>query len=346
MCTTPDEKGLPIVGGSVRFRGRAAVNLTDGLDGLAIGSTLVASATYAIFTYVAGQMRGVGIVFSRFLEVDVTVGVVIGMAIVFTYATLGGMKGITWTQVAKLTQPTTVAGDDFGASVDFDGTSAVVGAPGIGMLKFLGDPATVRSARTYLGLLLATSIGLFLPAIIWTSHIAGSGDFTVGGILAGKIAGADIGLLLALFVFGVGKAAVMPVHRWLPAAMVAPTPVSALLHAVAVVKAGVFGMGRIVCHVFGVDLVGTLGIGIWLGIMIAINLQTSFLTPPFGFALFYLRGVAPATVTTGQISETPSSVAFWVANCATLPDPETRQVLSSRVSSRVASISAAKYTEP
>ncbi len=61
----------------------------------------VVCAIFVSFTYVAGQMRGVGIVFSRFLEVDVTVGVVIGMAIVFTYATLGGMKGITWTQVAQ-----------------------------------------------------------------------------------------------------------------------------------------------------------------------------------------------------------------------------------------------------
>lgn len=53
------------------------------------------------FTYVAGQMRGVGIVFSRFLEVDVTIGLIIGMAVVFTYAVLGGMKGITYTQVAQ-----------------------------------------------------------------------------------------------------------------------------------------------------------------------------------------------------------------------------------------------------
>jgi len=53
------------------------------------------------FTYVAGQMRGVGIVFSRFLEVDVTTGVIIGMAVVFMYAVLGGMKGITYTQVAQ-----------------------------------------------------------------------------------------------------------------------------------------------------------------------------------------------------------------------------------------------------
>ncbi len=61
----------------------------------------VICAIFISFTYVAGQMRGVGVVFSRFLEVDVTVGVVIGMAIVFIYATLGGMKGITWTQVAQ-----------------------------------------------------------------------------------------------------------------------------------------------------------------------------------------------------------------------------------------------------
>ncbi len=58
-------------------------------------------AIFISFTYVAGQMRGVGVVFSRFLEVDVNQGVVIGMAIVFIYATLGGMKGITWTQVAQ-----------------------------------------------------------------------------------------------------------------------------------------------------------------------------------------------------------------------------------------------------
>ncbi len=61
----------------------------------------VVCAIFVSFTYVAGQMRGVGIVFSRFLEVDVNVGVAIGMAIVFTYATLGGMKGITWTQVVQ-----------------------------------------------------------------------------------------------------------------------------------------------------------------------------------------------------------------------------------------------------
>jgi len=116
-----------------------------------------------------------------------------------------------------------------------------------------GDAATVRSARVYLGVLLATSIGLLLPAIVWTHSLAGSTQFTPGGLLADKLEGPAVGVLLALFVFGAGKAAVMPVHRWLPAAMVAPTPVSALLHAVAVVKAGVFTITKVIVYVFGID---------------------------------------------------------------------------------------------
>jgi multicomponent Na+:H+ antiporter subunit D len=82
---------------------------------------------------------------------------------------------------------------------------------------------------------------------------AGTGDFVHGGILQGKLGEPEVGLLLGLFVFGIGKAAIMPVHRWLPAAMVAPTPVSALLHAVAVVKAGVFAITKIIVYIFGVE---------------------------------------------------------------------------------------------
>ena len=121
------------------------------------------------------------------------------------------------------------------------------------LVSHKGDEKTIRSARIYLGILIGTSIGLLLPAIIWTYLIAGTGDFTEGGILAEKIAGPAVGLLLGLYVFGIGKAAIMPVHRWLPAAMVAPTPVSALLHAVAVVKAGVFTVTKVIIYIFGVD---------------------------------------------------------------------------------------------
>jgi multicomponent Na+:H+ antiporter subunit D len=132
------------------------------------------------------------------------------------------------------------------------------------LVSHKGDEATIRSARTYLGILLATSIGLLLPAIIWTYSLAGTLTFTPGGILAGKVSGPMVGLLLGLFVFGIGKAAVMPVHRWLPAAMVAPTPVSALLHAVAVVKAGVFTVTKVVIYIFGVEELFSEPSGGWL----------------------------------------------------------------------------------
>jgi multicomponent Na+:H+ antiporter subunit D len=70
--------------------------------------------------------------------------------------------------------------------------------------------------------------------------------------------------LLALYIFGIGKAAVMPVHFWLPAAMVAPTPVSALLHAVAVVKAGVFTVVKVIVYIFGIDFLAASGANQWL----------------------------------------------------------------------------------
>jgi multicomponent Na+:H+ antiporter subunit D len=116
-----------------------------------------------------------------------------------------------------------------------------------------GDQDTIRSARTYMGILLGTSIGLLLPAMIWTYYVAGTLDFTPGGILEGKIAEPLVGLLMLMYAFGIGKAALMPIHRWLPAAMVAPTPVSALLHAVAVVKAGVFTVTKVFVYIFGID---------------------------------------------------------------------------------------------
>ncbi|MEQ9396589.1 proton-conducting transporter transmembrane domain-containing protein [Haliea sp.] len=127
-----------------------------------------------------------------------------------------------------------------------------------------GDPKTIASARVYLGILIGTSIGLLLPAIIWTYVATGTTTFTLGGIIQGNVPGPAVGLLLGLFVFGVGKAAIMPVHRWLPAAMVAPTPVSALLHAVAVVKAGVFCVTKIIIYIFGVDFLFSQPSAQWL----------------------------------------------------------------------------------
>lgn len=119
-----------------------------------------------------------------------------------------------------------------------------------------GDANAQRGARIYLMTLLGTSIGFLLVAIIWTGTIAGSLDFVPGGLLSAVdgLSPAVASVLLLLFAFGVGKAALMPFHFWLPNAMVAPTPVSALLHAVAVVKAGVFTVLKVSIYVFGEDL--------------------------------------------------------------------------------------------
>jgi multicomponent Na+:H+ antiporter subunit D len=126
------------------------------------------------------------------------------------------------------------------------------------------DAAAIRAGRIYLVMLLGTSTVLLLPAIVATWVLAGTIDFTPGGILAAKASGWVIGVLLALYVFGIGKAAIMPLHAWLPAAMVAPTPVSALLHAVAVVKAGVFTIVKVMVYVFGIEALRTSGHASWL----------------------------------------------------------------------------------
>ncbi len=124
--------------------------------------------------------------------------------------------------------------------------------------------AARKAGRVYLGILFTTSIVFQLLAIVWTYAIAGTLDFQDGGILSGRAAGAVVPVLLGLFVFGIGKAAVMPFHRWLPAAMVAPTPVSALLHAVAVVKAGVFAVLKVTVYIFGIDFITATGASVWL----------------------------------------------------------------------------------
>ena len=127
-----------------------------------------------------------------------------------------------------------------------------------------GNDEARKAGRVYLGILIGTSIGFQLLAILWVYASTGSGTFGDGGLIANSFTGAPVGLLLMLFIYGIGKAAVMPVHRWLPAAMVAPTPVSALLHAVAVVKAGVFSVIKVAVYVFGLDLLAREASADWL----------------------------------------------------------------------------------
>jgi multicomponent Na+:H+ antiporter subunit D len=125
-------------------------------------------------------------------------------------------------------------------------------------------PEAIKGARKYLVFLLGTSIFFQLPAIILTYFFTGTLEFSNHGIFAGKAPDFVVIIVFTLFIAGIAKAPMMPWHSWLPAAMVAPTPVSALLHAVAVVKAGVFTVVRVVLYVFGVDLLRELGLGVCL----------------------------------------------------------------------------------
>lgn len=122
-------------------------------------------------------------------------------------------------------------------------------------------PVAISAGRKYLVYTLTAGVVL-IAAIAWTYQLTGSLDFVAGGLLQGVAVPQETMIaLFLLFISGVGvKAAIMPLHSWLPAAMAAPTPVSALLHAVAVVKSGVFGVMRVVGFVFGPDVMISFGL--------------------------------------------------------------------------------------
>jgi multicomponent Na+:H+ antiporter subunit D len=123
-----------------------------------------------------------------------------------------------------------------------------------------GTDEALRAGRVYLGYTLTGGALLFM-AVAWLHVLAGPVEFTEGGVLSrlGVPRGEALALF-ALFMAGLGvKAALVPLHRWLPMAMVAPAPVSALLHAVAVVKAGAFGIVRVVYDLFGAKYASSLG---------------------------------------------------------------------------------------
>src|SRR3989454_9266788 len=123
-------------------------------------------------------------------------------------------------------------------------------------------PEAKAGARKFVIYLLGAAKAFLMAAIILTYNVAGTLEFRKGGILPASDLAAQPTLLyvvFALFLFGFAKNALMPFHSWLPAAMVAPTPVSALLHAVAVVKTGVFATLRVFLFVFGADAMRVLG---------------------------------------------------------------------------------------
>jgi len=122
------------------------------------------------------------------------------------------------------------------------------------------NPEALAGARKYVVYLLGTSKSFMLAAIVLTYIFAGTLEFSPAGVFTAATDPSILILIFILFIAGIAKGALMPFHTWLPSAMVAPTPVSALLHAVAVVKTGVFSILRIVFFVFGTDMLLNLGV--------------------------------------------------------------------------------------
>lgn len=134
------------------------------------------------------------------------------------------------------------------------------------LIAHKGNAASIKAARTYL---VYTMVGgaLLLAGIVWLKVIAGPLDFTTPGVLAGMphLDRTHLQIIFVLLIAGLGvKAALFPLHGWLPVSMAAPAPVSSLLHAVAVVKAGAFGIVRVVYDIYGVEFTRDLGLTIFL----------------------------------------------------------------------------------
>ena len=137
-----------------------------------------------------------------------------------------------------------------------------------------GTPKAMRGGTIYLAYTLAGGTAL-LTGIVWLNHLLGHTEFADAGILAtlGSEHAGSLKVIFVLLIAGVGvKAALFPLHGWLPQAMVAPAPVSALLHAVAVVKAGAFGIVRIVDEIYGPEFAQSLGLLQPLAVLAAITI--------------------------------------------------------------------------
>lgn len=119
------------------------------------------------------------------------------------------------------------------------------------LLAHGGDRERGRAGAYYLVLMLALAMGALLPAIVWTGVVAGTLEFAAGGILEGHVSEIGANVLLALFVLGIGMAALFPAHRWITLASGAAAPAAALVFAVTAASVGGFGVLRIAAYVFG-----------------------------------------------------------------------------------------------
>lgn len=166
------------------------------------------------------------------------------------------------------------------------------------LVTHTGTPEAIRGGRRYLAYQLGAAIAFLLPAIVLTYIEAGTFDFVPGGIFGPDASGALLVIVYVLYLLGIAKAALMPVHSWLPAAMVAPVPVSALLHAVAVVNVGVFCVMRVVLDVYGFDLMGELDLGV---LTLVVTSATILVASLYALRLDNLKGIL-AYSTIGQLS--------------------------------------------
>jgi multicomponent Na+:H+ antiporter subunit D len=137
------------------------------------------------------------------------------------------------------------------------------------------DAEGYEGGKKYLVYLTTAAKGLILPAMVLIYVLSGTLDFATNahvGILPANVHNGVIVILYICCILGFAKNAIMPLHHWLPGAMVAPTPVSALLHAVAVVKVGVFSTVRVMLYVFGVDLMDRLHLGLPTAYFVSITI--------------------------------------------------------------------------
>lgn len=144
-----------------------------------------------------------------------------------------------------------------------------------------GDEESRRAGRTFLATLLTASMGLFLPAMIWTYALTGALDFQPGGVLAGRVDTLTANILLVLFVLGLAMAAVPPLHRWLPSASRAPDPALVTIQGLAILPAGGVGLVKVAAFVFGpaltdarfaaLGLIGLAGISMCAAALIALS---------------------------------------------------------------------------
>lgn len=114
-----------------------------------------------------------------------------------------------------------------------------------------GDDEARKAARAFLATLLTASVGLLLPAIVWTYALAGALEFQAGGVLVGRVGAVTANILLVLYVLGLAMAATPPLHRWLSASTAAPYPALVSIQALAVLPAGAIGLLKVAAYVFG-----------------------------------------------------------------------------------------------